>query len=155
MAKQGKEVKSFVDSLKSLESKRRELEKQAAKLKANCFHKGKSGKLKVNELKGSKVICDKCGEVFDVAVIPEEKLKESVEIVHNALQQVRCMARQDKESDVELCQIYGDIDYNIKNLPVVYAKIVNKMGNGKKKHKKQNNDYGYYGKNVSFLGGRK
>lgn len=154
MAK-SKEVKSFVESLKSLEEERRNLEKKAAKLKANCFHKSKSGKLKVSELKGSKVICDKCGEVFDVEVIQEERLKESVEVVHNALQQVRCMARQDKNSDVELCQIYGDIDYNIKNLPVVYGKIVTKMGNGKKKHKKQNNDYGYYGKSISFLGGRK
>ena len=155
MSKQIKEAKSFVESLKGLEHKRRELDKQAAKLKASCCHKGKSGKLKVNELKGSKVICDKCGEVFDIAVVDDDELKRAVEVVHNVLQQVRCMTRQDKESDVELCQIYGDIDYNIKNLPVVYSKIVSKMGNGKKKHKKQNSDYGYYGKNVSFLGGKR
>lgn len=149
--KKGKED-SFQSSLKGLEAQRKELEKRAAKLKAKCSHKGKSGKLKLNRLKGSYVVCDKCGEVFDLNTINQDELERSIEVVHNALQQVRCMTRQDKESDVELCQIYGDIDYNIKNLGTVYAKLHNKVGNGKNKHKKQNNEYGYYGNKVSFLG---
>lgn len=154
MSKKEKQVKSesFIESLRGLEEKRKELEKQAAQLKASCRHRGKSGKLKVNELKGSKVVCDKCGEVFDIAVVDQKELEAAVETIHNAIQQVRCMARQDKQQDITLCQVYGDIDYNIKNLPMVYAKIISRMGNGKKKHKKENNEYSFYDKKVSFLG---
>lgn len=152
--KEGKKVDpdSFAGSMRGLEEQRKELEKRAAKLKAKCSHKGNSGKLKLNSLKGSKVVCDKCGEVFDLNVIGQENLENAIEVVHNALQQVRCMTRTDKESDVELCQIYGNIDFNVKNLGTVYAKLNNKVGNGKSKHKKERNEHGFYGNKVSFLG---
>lgn len=147
---QTKKEDSYKDAAKTLEARRRQLEKEAAKLKAHCDHRSKKGSLKISPIKGSKVICDKCNETFDLSIIDNDTLSSAVEVVHNAIQQVRCMTG-DKERDQDLLVVYGEMDYNLKNLANVYAKLKSKAGQKEKQHKNNDDGLGYYRKSTSFI----
>lgn len=147
-----KKVSSYAENLKSLEKKRKQLDREQAILKSRCNHQNKEGHYKLSNLKGGKVICDKCGEIFDLKPINKDQLAEAIEVVHNALQQVRCLAKSGKDGDDDLIKVFGDADYYIHQLETVYSKVLDKHASSKKKKKKHDNEYGYYGKNVSYLG---
>lgn len=161
MSKEFKEEKEKQEKkngygLKDIMQERKDLDKQLARLKAVCNHKNNEGtKIKVEPVgPGSTVVvCTKCLAEFDISTIDAEKLAEAVEIVHNALNQVKVLTSSKKQRDINLCRAYGEADCTITNLPSVYNKIVAEYANKGKKKSKNNrgNEHGYYGRRTSFL----
>lgn len=153
MSKEDKQEKtSYAETLKSLEKKRKQLEKEHSILKSKCDHKNKEGQFKLSPIKGGRVVCDRCGEVFDLKPITPEQLSDAIETVHNALQQVRCLAKKSESGDKDLIVRFGVADHDIHELESIYRKVLDKHASNKKKKKKHSNEYSYYGKNVSYLG---
>ena len=99
------------------------------------------------------VRCRKCGAVFNMNPISNEKLKDSITVVNDAIQQIRALA--DIEDDEGLIRTLGQIGFNVQEITSLYERIIDFYGKGKKKknkHKQGGNEpIGFFG-SKSFMG---
>ena len=154
----GKNNGNYKDRMNEILESQRALDKQVRKMKVQCAHVNKNGKLKLTEVGNGYFECDICGERFSLAPIDRHTLDAAVEVIHNAAQTIRCYS--DAEQDRNLIVAIGELDYNVRELPDIYEKVSSaytRNQGGKKRNKNKNRNqgggFGQFGAgNVSFLG---
>lgn len=152
MAKEEKK-KEFQSELTRIDELQRELDKERKKTVIKCNHRGHKGGLKLNHLGGDQFECKICKTRFNTARLSDQQLMGAIDTVHNAIQQIRCFSN--KAEDESLVKFFGEIDYNVMNLPELYRRVstaFNRDGGGKKKNKHQQDSWGSYGtQNLQFI----
>lgn len=156
------------EKLEGLKEKIKRLEHEKTKhereLKAPCSHTGKNGKLAVKFLegKGNLCQCKICETVFSLKTYDKDDIAIAVEVVHDAINQIKVMT-EDPKADESILTSLGKVDLKLLAIPKHYAATILKNGNpkknknGKKKHKNNqgnNNFYAYGVENLS-LGSKK
>ena len=152
----GKNKNNNFETMRDRQEERKKLEKKMAKVKIPCSHTNSNGKIKVEFRKGTIAECKKCGCVFDFERISSEDLDDAVEVIHNAINQIKALSN-DPEKEIEIIKTLGQIDYSLSELAELYNRTISKYGKGgKKKNKNRNNDsIGSYGiGNLNLLGGK-
>lgn len=153
----GKNKNSSFETMRDLQEERKKLEKKMAKVKIPCSHTNSNGKIKVEFRKGTIAECKKCGCVFDFERISDEDLNDAVEVIHNAINQIKALSN-DPEKEMKIIETLGQIDYSLSELAELYTRTVSKYGKGGKKNKnknKNNDSIGSYGVgNLDLLGGK-
>lgn len=150
----GKKDSRF-ESLRDIYEEETRLRRKREKLKIPCSHTNDKGKIKVDFIKGTVARCRKCGAQFDFSQIPMDDLYEAIDVVHNALNQIKALSN-DPEKESKLISDLGSIDYNLSEMAELYKRTIEKNGKGgKNKKKHSDNSFGSYGANsLDFIGGR-
>lgn len=152
----GKKDTAF-ESMKDLMEEKKKIEKKMNKVKIPCSHTKENGKLKVEFIDGTVARCKKCGCVFDFGRIDFDELDHAVEIVHNAINQIKSLS-SDPDKESSLIRELGSMDYNLSEMSELYKRTISMYGKGnnKKNKKNKNNSFGSYGAgNINFIDGKK
>ena len=146
-------------SMADLMEEKKKLEKKMSKIKIPCSHTKSNGKLKVDFINGGTLArCKKCDCVFDFGRIDFNDLDDAVQVVHNAINQIKALSNDpDKESNI--IRELGSMDYNLGEMVELYKRTINSFSKNKKKKNKNNNNnssFGSYGaSSISFIDGGK
>ena len=143
-------------TMRNLVEKRKELDRELDKLKIPCSHtKESNGRLKVEFINERYVRCEKCGCEFDFTRIETDELKNAVNIIHNAINQIKVMSDA-PEREKKVLRELGTMDYNLSELLDLYKRTINTFGKGKKKKKSKDSSFGSYGAaSIDFINGRR
>lgn len=157
-----KSGKLFKEKINRIEQARKAMEKESKRLVVECSHQNENGKLKLYPVSDhGDYECKYCHTRFNMNKINFNDLKSSIEVVHNAIQQIRCYSDSDSEKDAQLIRVLGELDFNVHEVAELYDRIVRVYGkgNGKKKHhnRDSNDGFGGFGSaaSISFIGGNK
>lgn len=152
--------KNLISELHEIEQATKDIQKQRRKIMIKCSHHNHNGKLKIESIDDEGTYrCKICKAVFNMNPIKKEDLEEAVEIVHNALQQIRCHAANSSDAEEKIVKLMGELDFNLQESVEIYDRIVRiyMKGEGKNKDKKKRYDddasFGRWGgQPISFLG---
>ena len=116
-----------------------------------CDHTKKDGSVNLKQLQGTtyskdgEIItyrkgdckCKHCHTQFNVRIIPEQKLKDAIEVLHDAINQIKTFNSNKKgKRDPELVTHLGRNDLDNMKVGVIYSNMFLKKGKHKKKNKK-------------------
>lgn len=153
--KMKKAQQTYKDGFKDIMATKREMERQIRVMASQCTHRNGKGKLKLEPVGGSKFRCKICDSTIDLGEISNADLAKAQEILHNALQQIRVFAHPG--TDDKMINELGTLDFNIQETEELYRRLKSTFGRdpyqGKKKNKNNNDSFGQYGGNISFIGG--
>jgi hypothetical protein len=76
-------------------------------------------------------------------LIEKSNLLNAVQVIHNAIQQIRALNEIDE--DKKILKYLGEMDFNIQELSELYDRIVAVYGKNKKKKRRDDDDIGSYG----------
>lgn len=150
-----KDSSSFV-SMRDLVEEEKKIKRKKLKIRIPCSHTNDKGKIKVDFVKGTLAQCKKCGCVFDFERIEPEELDNAVEVVHNAINQIKALSN-DPEKEASLIRELGTIDFNLSEMSDLYKRTITKYGKGGNNNKKKDKDrFGSYGaSSIDFIGNGK
>ena len=81
--------------------------------------------------------CKHCHTQFNIKKIPEQKLKEAVEVMHDAINQLKSLNGRNKgDRDPNMIAHLGKLDLDNMKVLMVYTKTFIQKGKHKKKNKK-------------------
>lgn len=150
----------FREKMSKIEKIRKDTEKELKKIVVDCAHQNEKGKLKIHPVGNpadGNYECKYCKTRFNMNPIKDAELDTAIEIVHDAIQQIRCFS--DYREDEKLIRLLGELDFNMQETKELYTRAISVYGrgNGKKKDKKNRNndsDFGNYGSGpISFISG--
>lgn len=146
----------YEEELNSLKSEEKKIERKRRELVAKCNHRKESnGKLKIESLGNNVFECKICRTRFDATKIAEDDMNDAVDVLHNAIQQIRCFS--DKTEDRELVEYYGKIDSSLQTLPETYHRLIllsskDNFNKKKKKHREPDSFGRYSNGSIDLLG---
>lgn len=149
--------KKTLSKLDEIEQLLRKAERERRKVAAECSHQSEKGKLKLNALHNGEFQCKLCKERFSMDIIDRTQIEKSVDILNNAIQQIRCFS--DPTENEQVIRRLGEMAFNLKEVSSLYERIVESSTRGNKhknknKHKNED-DFGSWGGGISFIGGGK
>jgi len=101
--------------------------------------------------------CKDCSTEFNMNPIIREDLKRAIQILHDAIQQIRCFA--DPDEDGKMIRLLGEADFNNEEIQRLYARTLDAYSKNRKKDKfgdRDRDNFGSYGTGaISFIGSRK
>jgi transcription elongation factor Elf1 len=125
------------DELKSVQRRRKEI-------LVRCNHQNANKKLKLIPLNDrGDFKCKICHQTFNMNLIEKSNLLNAVQVIHNAIQQIRALNEIDE--DKKILKYLGEMDFNIQELSELYDRIVAVYGKNKKKKRRDDDDIGSYG----------
>ena len=152
MAKDNKHNDREKDELTKL---RRELREKEKHIIARCNHTKAGGKkLALELLDNGKYKCKKCGEVFNMDKIARKDITNALTVIHDMLNQTRCMTNPDRLADMNIGQHLGVLNFDVKEAAELYERIVRENGNNnrdrdrdrdRRRRDDDREDYGSYG----------
>lgn len=146
--------KELKEQIEAINEELKKAERAKKKIVIKCPHQNSNGKLKVYSVGGDKFRCKYCGEVFSMKKISMGDLKESVEILHNVIQQMRAFS--DPDTDMKFIEHLGEMDFNIAEIPEVYERISSLLQKKKKDKTNDEDEFGFRGmRGISFIDGKR
>lgn len=116
------------DEIYQLEKKVRDLKKKKV---SKCNHRKPNGKLALRLLVDGRFECKRCGEVFSMDQIKKRDIDNALMVVHDMINQTRCLTNPDKQRDVRISEDLGVLNFDLKESAELYERIVRKAGNNR------------------------
>ena len=127
--------------LEKLEKEKHALEMESRKIRSNCSHQKKDRLNIVSIDSEANFRCKECGEKFNMRPVTEDLLRNSIKVVKDVINQIRCYSSADDDSKV--LATVGSLSFNIEEVLTIYSRIRANYNKGRKgKKRKYDNDGG-------------
>lgn len=160
----GKKNKEFEKERNDLYELRRQLREKEKRIVSRCSHRKKSGKLALRVLSDGRFECKRCGETFSMEQIPGRDISNALRVVHDMINQIRCLTDPDRERDVRISEALGILNFDIKEAAELYERIVRKNSEDREdrddrfegREEREREPFGGFGAlSFSYEGGKK